>query len=82
MAQRRTGLKQTLGTHPVGQVFSGARPRTPGCYLLKGAVESEIAKLPATFREMLLTATHECLNRSIDHDSAGPMEKKNVEGYY
>jgi sulfate adenylyltransferase subunit 2 len=45
-------------------------------------VESEADSLPAIIREMLLSTTSERQGRVIDHDSAGSMEKKKVEGYF
>ncbi|MBM2883862.1 sulfate adenylyltransferase subunit CysD [Chromobacterium phragmitis] len=58
------------------------RFRTLGCYPLTGAVESEAATLPEIIQEMLLTKTSERQGRLIDHDSAGSMEKKKMEGYF
>ena len=58
------------------------RFRTLGCYPLTGAVESEAATLPDVIQEMLLTKTSERQGRVIDHDSAGSMEKKKMEGYF
>jgi len=58
------------------------RFRTLGCYPLTGAVESEAATLPEIIQEMLLTTTSERQGRAIDHDSAGSMEKKKMEGYF
>ena len=58
------------------------RFRTLGCYPLTGAVESEAASLPDIIQEMLLTKTSERQGRVIDHDSAGSMEKKKMEGYF
>jgi sulfate adenylyltransferase subunit 2 len=58
------------------------RFRTLGCYPLTGAVESEADTLPAVIQEMLLTKTSERQGRAIDHDSAGSMEKKKMEGYF
>lgn len=58
------------------------RFRTLGCYPLTGAVESEAATLPEIIQEMLLTKTSERQGRMIDHDSAGSMEKKKMEGYF
>lgn len=58
------------------------RFRTLGCYPLTGAVPSEADTLPAVIREMLLTKTSERQGRAIDHDSAGSMEKKKMEGYF
>ena len=58
------------------------RFRTLGCYPLTGAVESDAATLPDIIQEMLLTKTSERQGRVIDHDSAGSMEKKKMEGYF
>ena len=58
------------------------RFRTLGCYPLTGAVESDADTLPAIIQEMLLTKTSERQGRVIDHDSAGSMEKKKIEGYF
>lgn len=58
------------------------RFRTLGCYPLTGAVESKAATLPEVIQEMLLTKTSERQGRVIDHDSAGSMEKKKMEGYF
>ena len=58
------------------------RFRTLGCYPLTGAVESEAATLPEVIQQMLLTKTSERQGRVIDHDSAGSMEKKKMEGYF
>jgi len=58
------------------------RFRTLGCYPLTGAVESEATTLQDIIQEMLLTKTSERQGRVIDHDSAGSMEKKKMEGYF
>ncbi|MDP7593018.1 MAG: sulfate adenylyltransferase subunit CysD [Litorilituus sp.] len=58
------------------------RFRTLGCYPLTGAVESTASSLPEIIQEMLLTKTSERQGRVIDHDSAGSMEKKKMEGYF
>lgn len=58
------------------------RFRTLGCYPLTGAVESEAATLPEVIQEMLLTTTSERQGRAIDHDGAGSMEQKKMEGYF
>ncbi|MDF0605461.1 sulfate adenylyltransferase subunit CysD [Neisseriaceae bacterium TC5R-5] len=58
------------------------RFRTLGCYPLTGAVESQAETLPEIIQEMLLTKTSERQGRMIDHDSAGSMEKKKMEGYF
>ena len=62
--------------------MKNVRFRTLGCYPLTGAVESEAATLPDIIQEMLLTKTSERQGRVIDHDSAGSMEKKKMEGYF
>jgi sulfate adenylyltransferase subunit 2 len=58
------------------------RFRTLGCYPLTGAIESTATTLPEIIQEMLLTTTSERQGRAIDHDSAGAMEKKKIEGYF
>ncbi|GAA0352154.1 sulfate adenylyltransferase subunit CysD [Bowmanella denitrificans] len=58
------------------------RFRTLGCYPLTGAVRSQATTLPEVIQEMLLTKTSERQGRVIDHDSAGSMEKKKMEGYF
>lgn len=63
-------------------MMKNVRFRTLGCYPLTGAVESEAATLPEIIQEMLLTKTSERQGRVIDHDSAGSMEKKKMEGYF
>ena len=62
--------------------MKSVRFRTLGCYPLTGAVESTAATLPEVIQEMLLTKTSERQGRVIDHDSAGSMEKKKMEGYF
>ena len=62
--------------------MKSVRFRTLGCYPLTGAVESDAATLPEIIQEMLLTKTSERQGRVIDHDSAGSMEKKKMEGYF
>ncbi|MDQ2961934.1 MAG: sulfate adenylyltransferase subunit CysD [Pseudomonadota bacterium] len=63
-------------------VLRKVRFRTLGCYPLTGAIESDADSLPAIIQEMLLTKTSERQGRVIDHDAAGSMEKKKVEGYF
>lgn len=58
------------------------RFRTLGCYPLTGAVESEATSLVQIIQEMLLTKTSERQGRAIDHDDAGSMELKKMEGYF
>ncbi|GHF81060.1 sulfate adenylyltransferase subunit CysD [Thalassotalea marina] len=62
--------------------MKSVRFRTLGCYPLTGAVESEATSLTDVIQEMLLTKTSERQGRVIDHDSAGSMEKKKMEGYF
>lgn len=62
--------------------MESVRFRTLGCYPLTGAVQSTAATLPDVIQEMLLTKTSERQGRVIDHDSAGSMEKKKMEGYF
>ncbi|GGD67096.1 sulfate adenylyltransferase subunit CysD [Lacimicrobium alkaliphilum] len=62
--------------------MESVRFRTLGCYPLTGAVQSNAATLPDVIQEMLLTKTSERQGRVIDHDSAGSMEKKKMEGYF
>jgi len=58
------------------------RFRTLGCYPLTGAVESDAKTLQDIIQEMLLTKTSERQGRAIDHDNAGSMEQKKMEGYF
>jgi len=58
------------------------RFRTLGCYPLTGAVESNADTLQDIIQEMLLTKTSERQGRAIDHDGAGSMEQKKMEGYF
>ncbi|MCH7726210.1 MAG: sulfate adenylyltransferase subunit CysD [Planctomycetes bacterium] len=58
------------------------RFRTLGCYPLSGAVESTAKTLPEIIQEMLLTKFSERQGRIIDHDEAGSMQKKKMEGYF
>ncbi len=71
---------------PIGEneeiQMKSVRFRTLGCYPLTGAVESNATSLPEIIQEMLLTKTSERQGRVIDHDSAGSMEKKKMEGYF
>jgi len=63
-------------------VMKKVRFRTLGCYPLTGAVESAADTLPEIIQEMLLTTTSERQGRAIDHDGAGSMEQKKMEGYF
>ena len=58
------------------------RFRTLGCYPLTGAIESQAETVEAIVEEMLLAKNSERQGRVIDHDAAGSMEKKKVEGYF
>jgi sulfate adenylyltransferase subunit 2 len=58
------------------------RFRTLGCYPLTGAVESEATDLSMILAEMFTSRSSERQGRMIDHDQAGSMEKKKVEGYF
>ncbi|QEW06936.1 sulfate adenylyltransferase subunit CysD [Nitrincola iocasae] len=63
-------------------VMKSVRFRTLGCYPLTGAVESEADSLEEIIQEMLLATTSERQGRAIDHDGAGSMEQKKMEGYF
>ena len=58
------------------------RFRTLGCYPLTGAVESEATDLASIIEEMFVSRSSERQGRLIDHDQAGSMEKKKIEGYF
>lgn len=62
--------------------MESVRFRTLGCYPLTGAVASDATTLPQIIQEMLLTKVSERQGRLIDHDEAGSMEKKKIEGYF
>jgi sulfate adenylyltransferase subunit 2 len=58
------------------------RFRSLGCYPLTGAIESTAAT-PAEIRaEMQGARVSERSTRAIDHDGAGSMEQKKMEGYF
>ncbi len=63
-------------------MMKSVRFRTLGCYPLTGAVESNAETLPEIIQEMLLASTSERQGRLIDHDQAGSMEMKKMEGYF
>ena len=63
-------------------MMKNIRFRTLGCYPLTGAVESDADTLPEIIQEMLLATTSERQGRAIDHDGAGSMEQKKIEGYF
>jgi sulfate adenylyltransferase subunit 2 len=58
------------------------RFRTLGCYPLTGAIESNADTVEAVIAEMLASRTSERQGRVIDHDAAGSMEAKKLEGYF
>ena len=58
------------------------RFRTPGCYPLSGAIESDADTLPKIIQEMLLARQSERQGRVIDYDESGSMERKKREGYF
>jgi sulfate adenylyltransferase subunit 2 len=58
------------------------RFRTPGCYPLTAAVESDADTIEAVVAETINAQTSERQGRLIDHDQAGAMEKKKQEGYF
>jgi sulfate adenylyltransferase subunit 2 len=58
------------------------RFRSLGCYPLTGAVESQAQTLPEIIAEMRRSRTSERSDRAVDHDGAGSMEQKKLEGYF
>ncbi len=58
------------------------RFRSLGCYPLTGAVESEAETLAEVIEEMRGAKVSERSTRAIDHDGAGSMEQKKMEGYF
>ncbi len=58
------------------------RFRSLGCYPLTGAVESTAATLAEITEEMRGARVSERSTRAIDHDGAGSMEQKKMEGYF
>jgi sulfate adenylyltransferase subunit 2 len=63
-------------------VMKKVRFRTLGCYPLTGAIESSADTVEAVIAEMLASRTSEREGRVIDHDAAGSMEIKKLEGYF
>jgi len=63
-------------------VVKKVRFRTLGCYPLTGAIESSADTVEAVIAEMLASRTSERQGRAIDHDAAGSMEIKKLEGYF
>ncbi len=58
------------------------RFRTLGCYPLTAAIESTATTIAEIVEETQTARTSERQGRLIDHDQAGSMEKKKVEGYF
>jgi sulfate adenylyltransferase subunit 2 len=58
------------------------RFRTLGCYPLTGAVESRARTVADILAETRAASGSEREGRAIDHDEAGSMEKKKIEGYF
>lgn len=58
------------------------RFRTLGCYPLTGGVESEADTLDAIIEETLSAVSSERTTRVIDHEAAGSMERRKMEGYF
>jgi sulfate adenylyltransferase subunit 2 len=63
-------------------ILKKVRFRTLGCYPLTGAIESNADTVEAVIAEMLSTRSSERQGRIIDHDAAGSMESKKLEGYF
>ena len=63
-------------------VVKKVRFRTLGCYPLTGAIESSADTVEAVIAERLASRTSERQGRVIDHDAAGSMEIKKLEGYF
>ena len=58
------------------------RFRTLGCYPLTGAIESDATTVADIVDEMMSATTSERQGRIADHDSAGAMEKKKLDGHF
>ena len=58
------------------------RFRTLGCYPLTAAIDSSAATLDEIIAELAASRQSERAGRMIDHDEAGSMEKKKLEGYF
>lgn len=58
------------------------RFRTLGCYPLTGGVESDADTLDAIIEETLSAVSSERTTRVIDHEAAGSMERRKMEGYF
>ena len=58
------------------------RFRTLGCYPLTGGVESDADTLDEIIEETLSAVSSERTSRVIDHEGAGSMERRKMEGYF
>jgi sulfate adenylyltransferase subunit 2 len=67
-----------------GEVVSMRRVRfrTLGCWPLTAAHASDAGDIHAVVAETLSACTSERQGRLIDHDAAGAMERKKLEGYF
>jgi sulfate adenylyltransferase subunit 2 len=63
-------------------VLKKIRFRTLGCWPLTAGIESEAETLEQVVLETLSTRMSERQGRLIDHDGAGSMERKKLEGYF
>lgn len=62
--------------------YKKIRFRTLGCYPLTGGVESEADTLDEIIEETLSAVSSERTSRVIDHEAAGSMERRKMEGYF
>jgi sulfate adenylyltransferase subunit 2 len=58
------------------------RFRTPGCWPVTGAIESEATDLRAVVAETLLASSSERQGRISDREDGGSLEQKKREGYF
>ena len=58
------------------------RFRTLGCYPLTGGIESDAETLDEIIEETLSAVSSERTTRVIDHEEAGSMERRKMEGYF
>lgn len=58
------------------------RFRTLGCFALSGGLRSQAATIDDIISEITTATVSERQGRAIDHDEAGSMEKKKLEGYF
>ena len=62
--------------------YKKIRFRTLGCYPLTGGVESDAETLDEIIEETLSAVSSERTSRVIDHEAAGSMERRKMEGYF